>query len=456
MTFEVVVLAAGQGKRMCSDKPKVLHDLAGKPMLAHVVDQAGALNPSNIHIVYGHQGARIQAAFSDRGYQFIHQAQQLGTGHAVQQCLPSLNPDHHVIILVGDAPLIKTSTLQKLLDVALNSDLTLLTAEVDDPFGLGRILSEDDGQVKAIIEEKDATESQKAIKEINTGIMVCRAELLQDLLPQLKSNNAQAELYLTDIVGLAVSNGRKVNKLKLDDPREAMGVNDMLQLEQAERFYQLRQLETLMKQGVLVRDKKRVDIRGELICGKGVVIDCNVVFEGRVSLADNVTIGANCFIKDSTIGEAAVIHPNSMIDGSSVATQAQVGPFARLRVGSSLEERSRVGNFVEIKNSKLGIDSKASHLSYLGDSHIGSQVNIGAGTITCNYDGVAKHRTTIGNNAFIGSGTQLVAPIEVGENATIGAGTTLRRNAPAGELTLSKTQQQTIAGWKSKKTQKQN
>lgn len=446
MALEVVILAAGKGKRMHSKKPKVLHTIANKPLLQHVIEQSQQVSAAKIHVVFGHQGELVQSAIDEPNINWVHQQQQLGTGHAVLQALEYIEPANDVLVLVSDIPLLQSAQLEQLINQAEGSDLTLLTAEVDNPFGLGRIVYQD-GQISAIVEEKDATDSQRQIKEINSGVMICKAQHLQRWLPALKATNAQGEFYLTDIVSFALNENLKISKHMVDNAAEVQGINDLIQLEAAERAYQLRQVESLMAKGLIVKDKHRIDIRGQLICGQDIEVEPNVIFEGKVLIEDNVIIGANCIIKDSTISTGAVIHPNSIIEGATVGSQASVGPFARLRAGSELGMSSKVGNFVEVKKAQLGDGAKASHLSYVGDAVIGQNVNIGAGTITCNYDGVNKHQTIIGDEAFIGSGTQLVAPIEVGAGATIGAGTTLRRNAPQGELTLTASPQRTIKEW---------
>ncbi len=449
MALEVVILAAGKGTRMHSSKAKVLHSLANKPLLMHVVDVARSLTPENIHVVYGHQGDNVKQALASETINWVHQAKQLGTGHAVLQAMEFINSENDVLILYADVPLLSKETLLQLIDKNKNSALTILTAQLENPFGLGRIIYQDD-KLTAIVEEKDASEAQKQVKEINSGVMIAKAQYFKKWLPSLKSNNAQAELYLTDVVGLAVTESLVVNKHLTYDSMEIQGINDLIQLEAVEREYQLRKVQSLMKQGLTVRDKSRVDIRGNLKCGQDNIVDINVIFEGNVTLEDNIYIAPNCIIKNSTIKSGAIIHENSIIDGSTVGEKAQIGPFARLRPGSQLGANSKVGNFVEMKKTTLGAGSKASHLSYIGDATIGKNVNIGAGTITCNYDGVNKHQTIIEDEAFIGSGSQLVAPIKVGSKATIGAGTTLRRNAPDEQLTLSMTTQKTIEGWQRK------
>jgi len=450
MALEVVILAAGKGTRMRSKTPKVLHEVAGKPLLKHVIDTVKLINAEHIHIIYGHEGEQVKQAMADESLNWIDQENQLGTGHAVLQALPFLNVNNDVLILYADVPLLSDNTLTALIDKGSKADLVLLTALLDEPFGLGRIIY-DNNMIAGIVEEKDATDSQKKIKEINSGVMFTKVEHLQRWLPKLKSNNAQGELYLTDIVSMAVKDSLTVLKHQVSLPIEVQGVNDLIQLEEVERAHQKLTIEHLMRQGLTVRDKSRLDIRGELICGSDVKVDINVIFEGKVTLEDNVLIGANCIIRNSIIKNGAVIHENSVVDNSIVGKGANVGPFARLRPGSELGEKSKVGNFVEMKKTLLGEGSKVSHLSYIGDATVGKQVNIGAGTITCNYDGVNKHKTIIDDGAFVGSGTQLVAPIQVGKNATIGAGTTLRREAPSEALTLTKSPQVTISSWQRNK-----
>lgn len=449
MALEVVILAAGKGTRMRSQKPKVLHEVAGQPLLQHVLNTVKGINAKRVHVIYGHEGELVKKSFLDEKINWIEQIEQKGTGHAVLQALPFLEANNDVLILYADVPLLSLLSLLSLIEKGSQSALAVLTAHLDEPFGLGRILYEKDSVV-GIVEEKDASPEQKKLKEINSGVMFTQVNHLVNWLPQLKSNNAQGELYLTDIVGLAVKDQLTVVAHQVSFPIEVQGVNDLIQLEEVERAYQLLTIEQLMKSGLTVRDKRRIDIRGQLICGLGCTLDVNVIFEGQVILEDSVSIGANCVIKNSTIKSGAVIHENSMIDGSVVGRNANVGPFARLRPGSELYEKSKVGNFVEMKKTTLGVGSKVSHLSYIGDATVGKNVNIGAGTITCNYDGVNKHKTFIGDGAFIGSGTQLVAPINVGENATIGAGTTLRKNASSEALTLTKSVQVTLSSWQRK------
>jgi bifunctional UDP-N-acetylglucosamine pyrophosphorylase / glucosamine-1-phosphate N-acetyltransferase len=432
--LNIVILAAGQGKRMRSDRPKVLHPLAGKPMLGHVVDTARRLAPAKICVVYGHGGEQVRAALDAPDLLWAKQAPQLGTGHAVLQAVPQLTdeavPPAPTLVLYGDVPLIRTATLQRLVAAAGDDKLALLTAHLDDPHGYGRIVRVD-GKVTRIVEEKDADDAERAIHEINTGILVAPGAALARWLPQLGNRNAQGEYYLTDIVALAVAEGMAVVTAHPDANWETDGVNSKSQLARLERIHQRNLAEALMENGVTLADPDRIDVRGELVCGRDVFIDVNCVFEGRVELQDGVRINANCVIQDAVVG------PDSVI-----------GPFARLRPGTVLAADVHIGNFVEVKNSTIAAHSKANHLAYVGDATIGSRVNVGAGTITCNYDGAHKHRTVIEDDVFIGSDTQLVAPVTVGKGATLGAGTTLTRDAPPDQLTVSRPKQMTIPGWK--------
>ncbi|MFN4148239.1 MAG: bifunctional UDP-N-acetylglucosamine diphosphorylase/glucosamine-1-phosphate N-acetyltransferase GlmU [Rhodocyclaceae bacterium] len=433
--MNVVILAAGQGKRMRSLLPKVLHPLAGKPMLSHVLDTARALEPEKICVVYGHGGERVREALDAPDINWAKQEPQLGTGHAVMQALPLLNVTAAVapaptLILYGDVPLIRVATLRRLIAAAGDDKLALLTAQLDDPHGYGRIVRVN-GRVVRIVEEKDADDAERAIREVNTGILVAPADALARWLPQLSNRNAQGEYYLTDVVALAVAEGMEVVTAHPSENWETDGVNSKSQLARLERIHQRNLAEALMEAGVTLADPDRIDVRGELICGRDVFIDVNCVFEGRVELKDGVRILPNCVIQDAVVGPGSII-----------------GPFARLRPGTVLAEDVHIGNFVEVKNSTIAAHSKANHLSYIGDTTMGSRVNIGAGTITCNYDGANKHRTIIEDDVFIGSDTQLVAPVTVGRGATLGAGTTLTRDAPPGELTLSRAKQVTVPGWK--------
>ena len=430
--LNVVILAAGQGKRMRSDLPKVLHPVAGKPMLGHVVDTARRLAPAKICVVHGHGGETVRAALDAPDLLWAKQEPQLGTGHAVLQAMPQLAavPPAPTLVLYGDVPLIRAATLERLIEAVGDGKLALLTAHLDNPRGYGRIVRVD-GKVVRIVEEKDADDAERAIREINTGILVAPGAALARWLPQLGNRNAQGEYYLTDIVALAVAEGMEVVTAQPGANWETDGVNSKSQLARLERIHQRNLAEALMEQGVTLADPDRIDVRGELVCGRDVFIDVNCVFEGRVTLGDGARINANCVIQDAVVG------PDSVI-----------GPFARLRPGTTLAEDVHIGNFVEVKNSTIAAHSKANHLAYVADATVGSRVNVGAGTITCNYDGANKHRTVIEDDVFIGSDTQLVAPVTVGRGATLGAGTTLTKDAPPDQLTVSRPKQISIAGWK--------
>jgi bifunctional UDP-N-acetylglucosamine pyrophosphorylase/glucosamine-1-phosphate N-acetyltransferase len=444
--MNVIILAAGMGKRMQSALPKVLHPLAGKPLLSHVVDTARALSPSRLCVVYGHGGDAVPSLLAAPDLAFALQEPQLGTGHAVMQGLPHLDDAVPTLILYGDVPLTRASTLQRLLDSAGNHKLGILTIEMADPNGYGRIVREN-GKIVRIVEQKDANAAEKAISEINTGIMVVPTPQLRRWLATLSNQNAQGEYYLTDIVARAVADGMPVVATHPDTLAETLGVNSKVQLAELERLHQRALAQALLEQGVTLLDPSRIDIRGTLNCGRDVTIDVGCVFEGNVTLADGVHIGAHCVIKNAAIGAAAQIRPFCHIEDAQVGAAGQIGPYARLRPGTVLAEDVHIGNFVEVKNSNIAAHSKANHLTYVGDTDVGTRVNIGAGTITCNYDGVNKSRTVIEDDAFIGSDTQLVAPVRVGAGATIGAGTTLTKDAPAGKLTLSRSKQITLEGW---------
>lgn len=447
MPLSVVVLAAGQGKRMRSSLPKVLHPVAGRPMLWHVLARARELEPAAIHVVHGHGAEQVRDCFPDPDLRWCLQSRQLGTGHAVAQAMPGVPDDDSVLVLCGDVPLIAAATLQRLTGVT-DSEFSLLTATLDDPTGYGRIVRDAADNVSRIVEQSDASDVERAIKEINTGIMVVAARRLKPWLAVLGNDNAQGEYYLTDIVGLARAEGVEVHAVRAPAAATVLGINDKHQLADAERTFQRARAEELMTLGATLADPDRIDVRGELTVGRDVFIDVNAVFEGRVALGDGVRIEANCVLRDSTLGAGTVVHAHSVMEGLVAGAQCELGPFARLRPGAVLAERVKVGNFVEIKNSRIAAGSKINHLSYVGDADVGSDVNVGAGTITCNYDGAAKHRTRIGDGAFIGSGVMLVAPIEVGERATIGAGSTLTKAAPADELTLARNRQTTVPGWR--------
>lgn len=449
MSLQIVILAAGMGKRMYSDLPKVLHPLAGKPMLERVVETARQLHPEAIHIIYGHGGGHIKERLSHLPVNWIIQEQQLGTGHALLKALPHLNPQAQVLVLSGDVPLIQADTLKALVTCAANAQaLTLLLATLDDPTGLGRIVRNHNHAIEAIVEEKDATPEQRQIREIYSGICCANVSDLLRWLPQLTNDNAQGEYYLTEIIRFAVQEGQLIHSMSTPHVFEIQGVNNRLQLQQLERIWQQYQAEKLMLEGIGIADAARIDIRGNLVCGKDVFIDVNCVFSGNVTLGKGSRIGPNCTLTNVTLGEHCDILANSVLDGAELGDHCQVGPFARLRPGTRLAEGCKIGNFVETKNAVFDIGSKASHLSYLGDVSLGKKVNVGAGTITCNYDGVNKHQTVIEDGVFIGSDTQLVAPVTVGAHATIGAGSTIRKNVPAGELTLTENRQKTVFGWK--------
>jgi len=445
-SLEVCILAAGVGSRMCSDKPKVLQTLAGKPLLEHLLETVNILSPRRVHVVVGQGSEEVKAAFADRtDIKWVYQAERKGTGHAMQQAAPGIDPDSRVLILLGDAPLVKKTTLDEL--TSLDADLTVLTVDMDEPYNYGRILRQDD-RVLEIIEERDANSQQRSIKEINSGVMVADGRKLVSWLEQLTDDNAQKEFLLTDIVRHANSEGSIVKAYKTDDPLEVTGINTFSQLAGLERALQETTAQQLMDQGVQLMDPARIDVRGSLLVGRGVLIDVNAIFEGEVTIGDDVAIGPNCVIKDSQIGTGSVIKSNSVLEEAIVGERCSVGPFARLRPGAELEDEVAVGNFVEIKKSKLGIGSKASHLTYLGDASIGAGVNVGAGTITCNYDGVNKFTTHIGNGAFIGSNSSLVAPVSIGAGATVGAGSTITKDVEANELALARGKQKSIANWR--------
>jgi bifunctional UDP-N-acetylglucosamine pyrophosphorylase / glucosamine-1-phosphate N-acetyltransferase len=445
----VVILAAGQGTRMRSALPKVLQPLADRPLLAHVLDTARALAPARLLVVHGHGGEQVQAAFPDPDITWIHQPEQRGTGHAVGLALPASAPEDRVLVLYGDVPLVRADTLARLLSALdAGADLALMTTALSDPTGYGRVLRDDTGRVLRIVEQKDATEAERHIREVNTGIMAARSEALSRWLVNVTDDNAQGEYYLTDCVALANAEGARVEASVAHDPVEVTGVNDKRQLAEQERAWQRRQAEALMAAGVTVIDPARLDVRGEVIPAPDATLDVNVVLRGRVELGEGAVIGAGCVITDTRIGPGAQILPHCVIDGAVIGANALVGPFARIRPGTETAEHSRIGNFVEVKNSRVGEGSKINHLSYVGDTEVGRKVNIGAGTITCNYDGANKHKTVIGDRAFIGSNTALVAPVTVGEDATIGAGTTLNKDAPPGELTVARAKAITIPGWK--------
>ncbi|MCY1265438.1 Bifunctional protein GlmU [compost metagenome] len=447
MSLEIVILAAGQGTRMRSALPKVLHPIAGKPMLAHVIDTARSLSPQRIHVVIGHGAERVRESLAADDIDFVLQAEQLGTGHAVAQALPFLQAER-VLILYGDVPLIEQPTLERLLQQATPEQLALLTVELADPTGYGRILRDDAGEVRAIVEQKDATPEQRAIREGNTGILAVPRERLAGWLGRLSNQNAQGEYYLTDVIAMAVTDGLRVATAQPEDAMEVQGANDRIQLAELERHHQQRIARRLMAQGVTLLDPARFDVRGEISVGRDVQIDVNVILEGKVVIEDEVSIGPNCLIRNSTLRRGAIVKANSHLEGAVVGEGADVGPFARLRPGSVLEQRAHVGNFVELKNAHLHEGVKVGHLTYLGDTEVGRNSNIGAGTITCNYDGANKFRTVIGEDAFIGSNNSLVAPVDIGAGATTGAGSTITSDVPDNTLAIGRGKQRVIEGWK--------
>ena len=446
MSLHIVILAAGQGSRMKSDLPKVLHKVAGKPMLQHVVDTVSKLDASGINIIIGHGSEQVKTGIQG-DINWCYQAEQLGTGHAVAQALPSIPDTGNVLILYGDVPLITESTLRGMIEKIDTEHVSLLTVELDNPKGYGRIIRNFEGNIKAIIEEKDASEEIRDIHEVNTGILALQAEHLHKYIPLLKNDNAQKEYYLTDLIEIANKDGKRIVASHPQYEQEVQGVNNRLQLCELECWYQGQLAENLMLSGVTLYDPNRIDIRGELICGKDVEIDINCVFLGKVSLGDRVKIGPNCVIQDASIGNDTEIKAHSVLEEVIVKESVSVGPFARLRPGTILENKSKVGNFVETKKAHVGEGSKINHLSYVGDAQLGKDVNVGAGTITCNYDGVNKFKTELDDGVFVGSNTSLVAPVKVGKNATIGAGSTVNKDVNAEQLAVARARQKNIDGW---------
>ncbi|EIJ45490.1 UDP-N-acetylglucosamine pyrophosphorylase [Herbaspirillum sp. GW103] len=444
--MNIVILAAGMGKRMQSSLPKVLHPLAGKPLLGHVIDTARQLAPTQLCVIYGHGGDAVPQAFAGQGLAFALQQPQLGTGHAVMLAAPHLDDDVPTLVLYGDVPLTTAASLRRLLEAAGHDKLGVLTVTLDDPTGYGRIVRED-GRIKRIVEQKDASAAERAIREVNTGIIVAPTARLRQWLANLSNNNAQGEYYLTDVIAAAVADGVEVVSAQPDDVTETLGVNSKVQLAELERVHQRNIAHGLLETGVTLADPARIDVRGVLECARDVSIDVNCVFEGQVSIGAGSSIGAHCVIRNARIGAGVTIKPFTHIEDAVVGAGAQIGPYARLRPGTELAQDVHIGNFVEVKNSIVGVGSKANHLAYVGDADVGSGVNVGAGVITCNYDGANKFRTIIEDDAFIGSDSQLVAPVRVGRGATIGAGTTLTKDAPAGQLTLSRAKQLSLAGW---------
>ena len=446
MKLEIVILAAGQGTRMKSSLPKVLHPVAGTPLLEHVIRTAQALEPGAIHVVIGHGAEQVREALAHYDIHWIVQQEQLGTGHAVMQALPTIADDSIVLVLYGDVPLTRQSTLQHLVHQAQEGP-ALLTANLQDPNGYGRILRDDDGALIGVVEDKDASASQRQISEINTGLMAAPLRDFQEYLPRVDNKNQQKEYYLPDILGLASAEGKTIASFTATSELEILGVNDRVQLNQVEREYQRRQAEELMRQGVSIADVARLDIRGSLSCGKEVFIDINVVFEGDVSLGDGVSIGANCVLCDVSVAENTVVHPMSHLQQTVVGRACSVGPYARLRTGTVLADGARIGNFVETKKATIGAGSKVNHLSYIGDCDMGAEVNIGAGTITCNYDGANKHKTTIEDGVFVGSNSTLVAPLHIAEQGFVAAGSTVNTAIGKGDLAVSRARQRNIHGW---------
>jgi bifunctional UDP-N-acetylglucosamine pyrophosphorylase / glucosamine-1-phosphate N-acetyltransferase len=452
--LSVIILAAGEGKRMKSALPKVLQLLAGRPLLAHVIDTARSLAPAAIHVVYGHGGEKVREALAAEAVAWTLQAQQLGTGHAVLQAIPQVPDDHLALILYGDVPLLGARTLAQLVAVAGPGQVALLTMTVDDPTGYGRIVRDGQGRVQRIVEQKDASAEQRAIRECNTGVIAAPARLLKRWLAALKADNSQREYYLTDIIAMAVKDGVAVNPLGCADAIEALGVNDKVQLAMLESVCRQRAARELMLAGVTVADPARIDVRGQVTHGKDVVLDVNVVLEGKVRLGDRVRIGPGCVIRDAEIGDDTQVHPHCVIEGAVIGPNCNIGPFARFRPTSHLSGGVHIGNFVEVKNSTMAAESKANHLSYVGDAQVGARVNIGAGTIIANYDGVNKHRTVIEDDVHTGSNSVLVAPITVEAGATVAAGSTVANHVPGGKLTIARARQTTIETWKRPTKQK--
>ena len=444
--LSVVILAAGKGTRMYSDLPKVLHKVAGKPMVKHVIDTANQLGAENVHLIYGHGGELMRERLANESVNWVVQAEQLGTAHAVQQAAPFFKDDENIVILYGDAPLVTKETLEKLIAAKPENGIALLTVNLDNPTGYGRIIREN-GNVVAIVEQKDANAEQLKIQEVNTGVLVADGAHFKNWLSRVKNNNAQGEFYLTDVIGLANQDGCQVTAVQASEFMEVEGANNRLQLAALERFYQRKQAEKLLLAGVMLIDPERFDLRGTLEHGKDVEIDVNVIVEGNVRLGERVKIGAGCVLKNVTIGDDVEIKPYSVLEDATIGDKAAIGPFSRLRPGAELAAETHVGNFVEIKKSTVGKGSKVNHLTYVGDTEIGENCNIGAGVITCNYDGANKFKTIIGNNVFVGSDTQLVAPVTVADGATIGAGSTITQNIEKDELVITRVPQRHIQGW---------
>jgi bifunctional UDP-N-acetylglucosamine pyrophosphorylase/glucosamine-1-phosphate N-acetyltransferase len=445
--LSIVILAAGRGTRMQSDLPKVMQPLAGAPLLSHVLELASQLEPAMTHVVYGHGAQQVREYFAQARVQWALQSEQLGTGHALLQAMPAVPDYHRLLVLYGDVPLLRIETLRALIAAAGERSLALLSAAPADGTGYGRIVRDARGAVRRIVEERDATARERSIREVNSGVLLAPAALLRQWLGKLRARNTQREYYLTDVVALALKARTRVIAVSAEDASEVQGVNDRLQLAEAEAEYRRRRARALMSQGVTLIDPARLDVRGEVSVGRDVLLDVNVVLHGPVHLADRVRIGPNCVLSHASVGPDTVVHANCVIQNAEIGASCQIGPFTRLRPQTLLADGVHLGNFVEVKNSVIGADSKANHLSYVGDSELGSGVNVGAGTITCNYDGANKFRTQIGSGAFIGSGSMLVAPVKIGDGATIGAGSTITRDAPADKLTLARSRQVTIEQW---------
>ena len=444
--LSVVILAAGKGTRMYSDLPKVLHPIAGKPMVKHVIDTVKHLNARQINLIYGHGADLLKERLADEPVNWVFQAEQLGTGHAMQQAAPFFADDENIVMLYGDTPLIQQSTLERLIAQKPENGIALLTVKLENPTGYGRIIREN-GSVVAIVEQKDASAEQLKIQEINTGVMVASGASFKKWLGNLNNNNAQGEYYITDVIAMANEDGFQVQAVQADEFMEVEGVNNRLQLAALERFYQKKQAEKLLLAGVTLIDPSRFDVRGTVEHGKDVSIDVNVILEGNVKLGNNVKIGAGCVLKNVTVGDNVEIKPYSVLEDAVIGEKSAIGPFSRLRPGTQLAEGAHVGNFVEIKNAQVGKGSKVNHLTYVGDAEVGSNVNIGAGVITCNYDGANKFKTIIGDDVFVGSDSQLVAPVEIANGATIGAGSTITKNVAEGELVITRVAQKHIQGW---------
>lgn len=444
--LSVVILAAGKGTRMYSDLPKVLHSVGGKPLVKHAIDTAKKLNAAQIHIIYGYAAELLQARLSDEPLNWVYQAEQLGTGHAMMQAEPYFKDDENILMMYADTPLATVETLQKLIAAKPENGIALLTVVLDNPTGYGRILRENNSVV-GIVEQKDANEEQLKIQEVNTGMMVASGASFRRWLSRLDNNNAQGEYYITDLIAMANEDGFQVNAVQVAEKMEVEGANNRLQLAGLERYYQQKQAKELMLAGVTLLDPARFDLRGTLSHGKDVEIDVNVVLEGEIVLGDRVKIGAGAILKNCTVGNDVEIKPYSVLEDCVIGASATVGPFARLRPGAELAEETHIGNFVEVKNAQIGKGSKVNHLSYIGDTQMGESCNIGAGTITCNYDGANKHKTVIGNNVFVGSDSQLVAPVTIADNATIGAGATITKDIAENELVITRVAQRHIANW---------